>query len=129
MGVRGAAMRVSPTTIRTWRREPAPTASKAARRAFVPARSEPPTSAVWTSSAVACCSAGHALPPLERGTSRAAPEPRLRLGCLPEVEAGEKRPAQHRGDVQIRHGEAVADQVLFPGECAIQDPERCLETL
>jgi hypothetical protein len=42
-------MRVSPATTRTRFAEPARTASAAARSAVVPARSESPTSAVWTS--------------------------------------------------------------------------------
>src|SRR5437867_12084799 len=80
-----------------------------------------------TMQVLACRSAEQSLHPLERRPSGTPPEPGLRLWCLAEVQAGEDTPAQHRGDVQIRHRESVSEEVRLPGERTVEHRERRLE--
>jgi hypothetical protein len=44
-----------------------------------------------------------------------------------QVEAGERRPGEHRRDVEIGHAERAAEQILAARERGVDDPQRLLE--
>src|SRR5207244_8804931 len=58
----------------------------------------------------------------------AASEPGLTPRGVAEVEPTERRPREHRSDVQVAHREVLAAKVL-PGELPLEDLERRLEAL